>query len=309
MTWVVFAQFIDSTLRASTPIILVAIGAVFSHRAGIFNLGLEGFMLFGAFGSIAGTIASGSQLVGLALAIALAMIASLLFWVVTEVMKADPIIAGLGISILGLGGTSFALQAIFHSRGAIYVNEGLWRPVRNANGGILAMVSDLSILVWVTPVLVFIVWLVLRRTRFGITVSVVGDYPFAARSAGIVPSKIKLQAMLITGAFAGLGGAELALGSLRAFTENITQGRGFMAFTAVVFGAGAPIGAALAGLFFGLADAVGIQTQVLAEGLPIPREVILALPYFLTIAAVWFDGNRRKKRGEQITGFGEFRNE
>jgi simple sugar transport system permease protein len=167
-------------------------------------------------------------------------------------------------------------------------------------------VSDLSILVWATPVIALFCWILLTRTRFGLRVSAVGEFPFAARSAGFKPGLVRFQVLLICGVLCGLAGAELSLGVLRSFTENLTQGLGFIAFTAAVFGAAMPIGAAMAGLFFGAASALGIQTQFMTEGLALPRELVLAVPYLLTIAAVWIASVRRSKRGV-VTGFGELR--
>lgn len=300
-------QLLASTLRASCPLILAAIGATYAFRAGVFHLGLDGLMLFGAFGAIAGTKWTQSAWVGVALGIAVSMLASLVFWCVIVILRADPIIAGLGLSTLGLGATSFALQAIFHSRGAIYVDQGLWRPVRGHPTGPLSILSDLSVMVWLTPPIVALSWLILRRTLFGVRIATVGEFPFAARSAGVSTGAIKLKALLITGAMCGLAGAELSLGSLRSFTENLTQGRGFISFTAVVFGFGAPVASAVAGLFFGLADAIGIQTQLAANGLPVPRELVLAIPYLLTVVAVWYSSRRRRRLGLAGSSSGELR--
>ncbi len=300
-------QLLASTLRASCPLILAAIGATYAFRAGVFHLGLDGLMLFGAFGSIAATTWTHSAWVGVAAGVATSVLASVLFWLVIVVLRADPVISGLGLSTLGLGATSFALQAIFHSRGAIYVDQGLWRPVSGHPNGPLSIVSDLSILVWVTPFIVAASWLILRRTLFGIRVATVGSFPFAARSIGLSTGVVKLKALLMTGVLCGLAGAELSLGSLRSFTENLTQGRGFISFTAVAFGAGAPLASAVAALFFGLADAIGIQTQLAANGLPVPRELVLAIPYVLTVLAVWYSSRRRKRLGLSGTSSGELR--
>jgi simple sugar transport system permease protein len=135
----------------------------------------------------------------------------------------------------------------------------------------------------------------------------VGEYPFAARSAGVDPAKMRLIALLLCGVFCALGGAALALGSLVAFKENMTEGRGYIAFTAVIFGGGGPIGAALASLFFGFAEAIGIQSQLFAKDLPIPSQVILMLPYVLTVVAVFISGLASGGRNRQPGAFGELR--
>lgn len=300
-------QFIAITLGATTPIALVAIGAVFSWRAGIFHMGLEGLMAIGAFVSVAGTIWSGQVIVGLAMAIAACMFVSFVFWIVIVPLRANAVIAGLGLSTLGVGGSVYMLTVLTGSSGSIYSDIGLWRPVAGVASGPLAAVSDLSILVWLVLPLTLGCWWFLRRTRSGLLLAAVGEYPFAARGAGASPSKVRLAALLVTGAFCALGGAELALGSLNAFTQDITSGRGFLAFTAVIFGVGDPIGAALASLFFGLAEALGIYTQFATAELPVPREFILMLPYLLTILAVWLNSVARRSSGGMPGAFGELR--
>jgi simple sugar transport system permease protein len=149
-------------------------------------------------------------------------------------------------------------------------------------------------------------WVILKRTRFGLRLSAVGEYPFAARSVGVSPDRMRFIALVAGGVLCGLGGAELSLGSLPLFQEAMTQGRGFIAFTAVLLGAGDPIGAAFAGLFFGFTDALGIQSQLSSSG-PIPREFVLMLPYVVTIIAVLISGIWRRRSLDAAAGFAELR--
>ncbi len=300
-------QFISLVLAATAPIALVSLGAVFSWRAGIFHLGLEGLMALGAFASVMGTVWSGQVVVGLLVAVLACMLASFLFWIVIVPLKANAVIAGLGLSTLGVGGSVYLLDVFTGSTGSLATDNGLWRPVTGINTGPLSAVSDLSVFVWLVPVFTVAVWWVLRRTRFGLLVAAVGEYPFAARSAGVSPSAIRLVALLATGAFCALGGAELALGSLNTFTQDITSGRGFLAFTAVIFGGGDPLGAVLACVFFGVAEAAGIYTQLMTMSLPVPREFILMGPYILTIVAVWVNSVVRRGGAGQPGAFGELR--
>jgi simple sugar transport system permease protein len=177
-------QFLATTLRASAPIILVAMGGVFAYRAGIFHLGLEGLMIIGAFSAVAFTIWTDSWILGLIGAIAVCMFFSFVFWVVIVKLRANAIIAGLGLTGLGLGGAAYALNTIFNQRGAILSDQGLPRPITGVTEGPLVVLSEQSILVWATPFVVLICWVVLRRTRFGLRLAAVGEYPFAARSVG-----------------------------------------------------------------------------------------------------------------------------
>lgn len=306
MTLDSWMQFANTALAAAAPIALAGLGAVFAFRSGIYFLGLEGLMLIGAFSAVGATVSTQSVSIGLAAAILSGVAGAFVFWLVVVKLGADQIVAGLGLSILGLGLTSYGLSAIFESPGSLYVEEGLWRPVTGDVQGLALLFRDLSVLVWFTPLVVVVCWLLVTRTRFGLKITAVGEYPFAARTAGISPARVRLQALLLCGVLCGLAGAELSLGQLRAFTDNITQGSGFIAFAAAVFGAAMPIGTAVASVFFGLASALGIQTQLETEGLSIPRELILAVPYLLTIAAVWYASARRKGAAE-LVGFGELR--
>ncbi|MEI2690980.1 MAG: ABC transporter permease [Anaerolineae bacterium] len=300
-------QLIATTLRTSAPIALVAMGGVIAWRAGIFHLGLEGLMVIGAFFAVAGTLATGEVLIGLLAAIVACLIASAIFWVVIVPMKANMIIAGLGLSIIGVGFTSYLLPVLYGKRGILEVDQGLWRPITGVNGGMIDALSELSVMVWLVPPIVLAVWVLVRRTRFGLRLLAVGEYPFAARSAGVDVARMRLIALLLCGVFCALGGAALALGSLVAFKENMTEGRGYIAFTAVIFGGGGPIGAALASLFFGFAEALGIQSQLFAKDLPIPSQMILMLPYILTVVAVFISGLASGGRNRQPGAFGELR--
>lgn len=300
-------QFVATTLRVAGPIALVALGGVFAWRAGIFHLGLEGLMLMGAFFAVAGTVLTGEVLIGLLLAILACTVASFVFWLVIVPLRADPIIAGLGLSITGVGLTSFLLQVMFGQRGTQYADEGLWRPITGVASGPQGALSELSVIVWTVPLVTLVAWVVLRRSHFGLRLAAVGEFPFAARSAGISPSRMRLVALLAAGVLCAIGGADLALGSLGAFKENMTEGRGFIAFTAVIFGGGGPLGTVLASLFFGAADAIGIQSQLAARDLPVPREFVLMLPYALTVVAVWVSGILAGGRHRQPGAYGELR--
>ena len=299
-------QFLATTLRAAAPLILVALAGVFAFRAGMFHLGLEGLMITGAFTTVAVGHATGSVWLGILAAIAACLVLSFLFWWVIGPLRANIFIAGLGLTSLGLGGTAFALTAIFDTRGTFYTEAVLPRPVSGVNEGWGVILSESSLLVWLAPLFALAAWVVLRRSRFGLRLAAVGEYPFAARSAGVNPSRMRLWALLIAGALCALGGAELSVGALNNFTENMTAGRGFIAFVAVIFGAWHPLGAAAAALFFGLADAIGTQTQINVTE-QVPREFVLMIPYVLTIAAVWLGGLLRRRQLEASAGYAELR--
>ncbi len=294
-------QFVVTMLRSSTPIILAAVAGLFAIRAGVFHLGMEGLMLAAAFVAVAAGTTFDSIWLGMAFALAACLALSVVYWALIDRLKADSVIAGLGLTALCVGGTAFLMQDLFGQRGSMQSSVRLPRPVTGANEGILAFVSELSILTWLTPFLVVAAWLLLTRTRLGLQISAVGEYPYGAEAAGANASMVRLYAILITGVGCGLAGAQLSVGDLSSFTENMTNGRGFIALAAMLFGARWPFYTALAGLFFGFADAFGILIQIQADG-TIPRQFVLMAPFVVTIAIVTLSSSLatkgRSRRGQ-----------
>jgi simple sugar transport system permease protein len=148
------------------------------------------------------------------------------------------------------------------------------------------------VLVAALPFVLVGLWVLLRRTRFGLRLAACGEHPFAARSVGVDPARMRLIALAIGGVLCALGGAELALGRLEIFSVGMTAGRGYMAFAAVSFGAMNPFGTAGAAAFFTLVEYLGIKVQ-LAFGNAAPPELILSLPYLATVAGVWLSSRLR----------------
>ena len=292
-------EMIVAVLRSATPLIYVTLAGVLAQRAGVWNLGLEGLMITGACAAVIGLVTTGSLTLAMLIAVALCVAMSVLLWFVIEKLKANPIIAGLGLTGLGLGGTDLAVQSIYSSQAAISAPSGL--PRLGAGFGAYGV---LSILVLVMPVFVLGLWVLLRRTRFGLRLAACGEHPFAARSVGADPSRMRLVALMLGGVLCALGGAEQALGTLQVFAYNMTAGRGFMGFAAVIFGGGHPLGATAAALFFSIVGAIGIHAQ-LVFGDRIPHDLLLALPYLATIAGVWISGSLRG--GARATGAMELR--
>lgn len=289
-------------LRSGTPLVYVTMAGVLAQRSGVWHLGLEGIMIIGACATILGIAATQSFLLAMLIACVACVIASALLWFVIERLMANPIIAGLGLTGLGIGGTALAVQSLFGSQAAVTAPFGVPRL-----GPAFGDYGILSIFVVAMPFVVFALWLLLRRTRFGLQLAACGEHPFAARSVGVNPSMMRLIALLGGGVLCAVGGAELAAGSLQIFGQNMTAGRGFMAFAAVVFGAGHPIGSALAALFFSVVGAAGIRAQ-LAFGASVPHDLLQALPYLATVFGVWLSG-RLRGGAKAATGFAELRDQ
>lgn len=293
-------ESIVAILRTATPLIYVTMAGVVAQRSGVWHLGLEGIMIIGACATVLGIATLHSFALAMVVACALCVLASVLLWFAIERLKANPIIAGLGITGLGIGGTALAVQSIYGSQAAVTAPFGIPRL-----GPAFGAYAPLSIFVVAMPVVVFLMWVLLRRTRFGLQLAAAGEHPFAARSVGVSPTRMRLAALAIGGVLCAVGGAELAAGSLQIFAQNMTAGRGFMAFAAVVFGAGHPVGAALAAFFFSFVGALGIRAQ-LVWGDAVPHDLLLALPYLATVLGVWFSG-RLRGGAKAAAGFTELR--
>lgn len=281
------SDIIIAILRSGTPLVYVTLAGVIAQRAGVWNLGLEGLMIIGACATILGIMVTNSFTLAILIACIACILASVLLWFVIEKLKANPIIAGLGLTGLGIGGTALAVEAIFGSQATVSAPFGVPKlgPAFGAYG-------VLSIFVVAMPFVVFAMWLLLRRTRFGLQLAACGEHPFAARSVGVNPARMRLVALAIGGALCAIGGAELAGGSLQFFAQGMTAGRGFMAFAAVIFGAAHPVGATFAALFFAVVGAIGIRAQLMF-GDKVPHDLLQALPYLATIFGVWLSGKLR----------------
>ena len=293
-------DIIIAVLRSGTPLVYVTMAGVLAQRSGVWHLGLEGVMIIGACATVLGIAATGSFVLAMLIACIACVVASALLWFVIEKLRANQIIAGLGLTGLGIGGTALAVQSIFGSQASVTASFGAPRlgPAFGAYG-------ILSIFVFAMPFVVLALWVVLRRTRFGLQLAASGEHPFAARSVGVNPSMMRLIALLAGGVLCAIGGAELSTGSLQIFAQNMTAGRGFMAFAAVGFGAGHPVGSAFAALFFSVVGAVGIRAQ-LVFGDAVPHDLLLALPYLATVFGVWLSG-RLRGGAKAANGFAELR--
>ncbi|MBC2775252.1 ABC transporter permease [Rhizobium sp. AQ_MP] len=287
-------EIIIGVLRSGTPLVYVTLAGVIAQRAGIWNLGLEGLMIMGACATILGIMLTHSVVAALLIAMLICVLASVLLWFVIDRLKANPIIAGLGLTGLGIGGTGLAIESIFGSQATVTAPFGLPKL-----GPFFGAYGVLSVAVAALPFVVFGMWILLRRTRFGLQLAASGEHPFAARSVGINPSRMRLIALAIGGVLCAIGGAELSAGSLQFFAQGMTAGRGFIAFAAVILGAAHPLAATLAALFFAVVGALGIRAQLMF-GDRVPRDLLQALPYLATIFGIWFSGKVRG--GAKATG-------
>ncbi len=283
------AETIAATLRMTTPLILVALGGLMCQRAAIFNIGLEGYMLMGAFCSILFINISGSSLAGLIGGILGSVLLSLVYALFVIKFKANHILTSISVNYVATGLTSFLLMPLFGVKGSFRPTNMQALPTVNIpfleEGSFLDIAfNNHTVTVYVALALIAVVYVLLFQTPFGLRVRSVGGNENAVRTAGVRPETIKLLVIIWAGVLCGVAGAHLSTGYASEFTESITQGRGFTAFSAIVFGGAHPVFSSLACLLFGLADAVGIRLELANMG--VPAGVIKMFPYALACIAV-----------------------
>lgn len=275
-----------STVRQATPLILAALGGMFSERSGVINIALEGMMLAGAFTAAAVTYATGSPYVGLLAGMMAGMLIAAIHAVACIQYQADQVVTGTAINILMLGMPAFLSGAFFLSSGSTpqIPKEHLvpWLPI------------------FIAIVMVPLSWYILYKTPFGLRLRSVGENPEAADAAGVRVARMRYAGVLLSGVLAGLGGAYLSIGQSSLFTRNMTSGRGFIALAALIFGKWRPFQTLLACLLFGLTDAIATQMQgvvKLPSGDDIPVQFVYMVPYILTIVVLaGFIGSSRPPR-------------
>jgi simple sugar transport system permease protein len=287
-----------STVRLVSPILLAALGGMFTERAGIFNIALEGLMLIGSFFAIAGVVWTGNPYLGVLTAVAAAMLISFFLGVVVIDLKGNAIVAGLAVNIFALGFTTYLMRPVFGVSGGSFYDPNL-KGLPNIDIPFVAdlpvigpLVSGYSILVYVAVLLVPLSYVLLFHHPLGLRMRAVGEDPVAAGSIGINVRRTKYLAVLLSGALCGLAGAQLSISLVTQFVQGMTAGRGFIALVAVMFGRAHPVGVLLGSLLFGFAYALTLRLQ----GIGIPPQFVAMLPYVATIAVLILAQQRVNRR-------------
>src|SRR5580692_4903156 len=291
----VLIELLSAAVRIATPLLFVALGGLLSERAGTFAVGVEGMMLTGAFGGAVTSFASGSIPAGLlASALSGAALAGIVA-LATARFRADHMVTGLAVNILALGLTSFLLRGLFGGKAPVIVLPTLgnisipWLSQLPLAGPVL---FDEPLMTYVAFLLVIPVHLFLRRTQAGLTLRAVGENPAAAFSIGADPDRIRMVAVIVCGAFAGLGGAVLSLQELGTFTDGMTNGRGFLALAAIIVGRWLPIRVMGGCLLIGAASALALNIQ--GWGLPLSSYAIQMTPYLIALAVLCGIGRKAR---------------
>jgi simple sugar transport system permease protein len=287
------ASFVVTIIRTSTPLLLATLGGLVADLSGALNVALEGQMLIGALTAvivsvyapwyvavIAGLLAGG--LLGLMMALFALR------------LKADIILVGFAINILAAGGTVFALALAtggdkgtsinLVSKSIPPVDLRFLDAIPGVGPFLVSFLSGHSVLSWIAAAMVVAVWYFLYRTPWGLWLRGVGEYPAAPEAAGIPLDRVRTWSLAVSGALAGLGGAQLAMFNYVGFTRDMTAGRGFIALGAVLLGARHPVGALLAALLFGAFEALAVVLPGLFAW--VPAELIRMIPFVVTILAL-----------------------
>jgi len=274
-------EMLASALRMTIPILLTAMGAIYAERSGVVNIGLEGMMIVGSFWAAFGAVNHG-PIAGLMLGVIAGGLLALVHAVATVTFKVDHIVSGVALNIIAYGGTRFASLAIFGRATTSPHLDNLYPlsvPFLASWKWTKPLFSGVSPVIIFAFLLVFVNRWVLTRTRFGLRLRAVGENPEAADTLGVNVFLFRYYGVILSGLFAGLAGAYLAVEHTGMYVEGMTQGKGFIALAAMIFGNWRPVGALGASLLFGFAEALGLR-QVIEW---IPYEFFKMIPYVLTI--------------------------
>ncbi|MBR2689416.1 MAG: ABC transporter permease [Aquamicrobium sp.] len=289
-------MLLSQVLDLMTPVLLAAMAGALCERAGVFNIALEGKMLVGAFVAVATSVAFGSPVLAIFSAVLCTAVFASPLALGGARLGGDPIVIGIGLNLLASGLTTYLLGAIFGVTGtlvdpAVTALPKLVVPVL-ADVPVLGAILGHNALVYLSWLLIFVFNIYLFRTSWGLRLRGIGEVPSAAAAMGANVSRYQTAVVILAGGLCGLAGAQLALGSVALFAENMTAGRGWIAVVAVMLGRAHPLGIAVACLGFGLADAIGLRLQ----GQGLPNQITDIAPYAITLLAMIGLGLRGMKK-------------
>lgn len=295
-------QILSASIILTTPILLAAIGGLINRHAGIVNIALEAKILTGAFVAVIISSLTGSWLIAILTAAASGAFVGLLFSLAITRMRADMIVAGLGLNFLIAGLIGFVLSWAFNSSGTLRMSDVKLLPKILPDqvsaipvvGPMLADLEPITLFAWLS---VFVLPFVLSNTRFGLRLRATGNALRVAHAMGLAPKRMQDISTMIAGAYSGLGGAHLALASIGLFNEGLSAGRGFIALAAFYFGRNRPIPTALVCLLFGFLDASQIRMQTAG----LPPKLIGTIPYLMVMLALCWAGWRSSKTKVEMT--------
>lgn len=288
-------EYLNSTIRISVPIILLALGVCYSEKAGVHAMEAEGLMLISSFVSVVMTIMTGNHFFGVLFGVLAAVAVSVLFAFCTVRLGANQVICGLGLNFMMLGLTSSLQRYFWGTTGVprIAAMNPIEIPLLSKIPLIGPTLFNQPILTYLTYLLIPIAWWVMFKSTWGLQLRSVGENPSCADTLGISVARTRSLSVLVCGGFCGLGGAVLALQQVQSFTENISNGRGWLGIIAATFGGWNPIGAAGGGLVFGASEVLQLRLQM-AGKINISSYFILMIPYLVALVFILLIGKGRR---------------
>lgn len=287
---------LKTTLQMATPLVLTALGGMFSEKSGVVNIGLEGMMLMGAFTAVWATWLTENPWIGVLAAALSGGLLAMVHGIVCVKFKGNHIVSGTGIIFFGTGFTTLMINATWGVAGDSPSISPHELPSVNlpflADVPILSAFSQMSPIIYMMFIIAILSWYVMYKTPFGLRLRASGEDPSTLDTAGVNVEWIRFLGVFISGCLAGLGGAYLSIGFNTLFRKGMTSGRGFIALAALIFGNWTPIGTFLAGMLFGFLNGlpnviqVAIQIWPGLESLQIYVDWIATIPYFLVVVAL-----------------------
>jgi simple sugar transport system permease protein len=298
MDYATLLQILDSMLRLATPLLLACLAGLYSERAGVFDIGLEGKMLTAAMCAGAVAFYTGNAWIGALAGIAGSLVFAAIHGVTSITFRGNQLIAGVALNFLASGLTVLTAQALFGQGGRTPPLQGAarfgeltlpfaeaLRPVPIIGPLYADVISGHSVLVYAAFAIVALTWWVLYRTRYGLRLRAVGENPAAVDTAGISVKGLRFSAVMITGVLCGLAGAYMATALQAGFGKEMTAGRGYIALAALIFAKWRPVQAMYACLLFGFFQALALRPDVVESvvQVKVPVPFLDALPYILTV--------------------------
>jgi simple sugar transport system permease protein len=281
---------LHSGIRLAAPYLFASLGETVAQRSGVLDLGVDGIMLMGAFSAFYVVFETGNLWLGLAAAIFVGILMGLLMSVISVTFQAEQGISGIGLYLFGLGLSSLLFRVLIGSVEGVSGFKELPIPVLSDIPIIGEIFFNHSILVYLAYIMVPVIWFLFDKTTLGLKVRAVGQNPEAADSLGVGVNRVRYFGVTFGAAMAGVAGATLSIDLLNVFQDNITNGIGFIAVALVYFGGWRPVGVLLGSLLFATINALQLWGQVL--GIQIPSDLMVMLPYVLTIIVLIFSSGQ-----------------
>lgn len=295
-------EIFKSALPASVPILLAALGGLFTWHANIFNISMEGMLLTSAFTSVIGSYLFGSWWMGLLFGIAGSVAVSLMFSFFVLKMKTGEFITGIAINSFATGATTYFLRQMFHVKGSLIDARIEALPKWD-----IPFIRDIPVLgsiinghafpLYVTFLIVVpAVYILIYKTSYGLRLRACGYDAKVIDSVGIKAERLKFSSIIICGVLCGVGGTFLSLGIMRMFTEGMSNGRGWISLAIIILSAGNPVKVFVTCLIFGITEGMGLTLQQVN----IPNQITDMLPYAAVLAALYINSRQGRKKAKRV---------